>query len=409
MSEIDRYETLFGPMFHYADDEVIGRSLRQYGQWAIDEIALIAHIMRSEPAGDFIDLGANVGTHTIGIASLFPMVEVFAFEANPRTHQLLSTNATANGLTNANLLNYLIGDVSGISRVVTNMADIGKNLGAVGFQVVPVDTRAGQLLLQVSVDDIYPADRTAAFVKIDVEGMELKALRGARATLARSRPAIYFENGVRADAGPLFDDLATLGYETFWHINFPFDEQNFRGDKVNVFGGSVEIGTLCVHQGSMMAEEMRACLTETSRPIDEHAWYQCVALNARLREALRANFHRNDRAAWLRSELLQRRPGEPDCPTASPPDATAATELAPAASSGDRPMPSFAEIRRATLLDIPGDVLRPLLLPYIAAAPLDEEAYLQRYPDVAEAVATQRIGSAREHYVIAGYFEGRRS
>jgi hypothetical protein len=163
---------------------------------------------------------------------------------------------------------------------------------------------------------------------------------------------------------------------------------------VNVFGGSVEIGTLCVHRASAMAEEMRASLTATSRPIDEHAWYQCVALNARLREALRAGFRHDDRAAWLRSELLERRPAEHDSADAA---------------AGDRPMPSFAEIRRATLLDIPGDVLRPLLQPYIATAPLDEEAYLQRYPDVAEAVATQRFKSAREHYVIAGYFEGRRS
>jgi hypothetical protein len=87
VSTIDRYETLFGPMFHYADDEVIGRSLRRYGQWAIDEIALIAHIMRKEPKGDFIDLGANVGAHTIGIATLFPEIEVFSFEANPRHRQ----------------------------------------------------------------------------------------------------------------------------------------------------------------------------------------------------------------------------------------------------------------------------------------------------------------------------------
>jgi len=398
MSEIDRYETLFGPMFHHADDEVIGRSLREYGQWAIDEIALIAHIMRGEAPGDFIDLGANVGTHTVGIATLFPDVEVFSFEANPRTHQLLCTNVIANGLTNANLFNYLVSDVSAISRVVTNIADMGKNLGAVGFQVVPVETSVGQVLLQASVDDVYAADRSAACIKVDVCGMELKALRGARRTLETSRPAIYFENGARADAGPLFDDLKSLGYETFWHINFPFDEQNFRGNATNVFGGSVEIATLCVHRDSVMAAEARSTLPPTDRPIDQHVWYQCVASNALLRSALKDNFRRNDRAAWLRSELLDRRTGALDVAAPVPVEAAAA-----------RAMPSFAEIRRATLLDIPGDALRPLLAPYITAAPLDEEAYLQRYPDVAEAVATQRIESAREHYVIAGYFEGRRA
>jgi hypothetical protein len=164
-----------------------------------------------------------------------------------------------------------------------------------------------------------------------------------------------------------------------------------------VFGGSVEIGTLCMHRDSATVAEVRASLTETSRPIDEHAWHQCVALNARLREALRASLRCADRAAWLRSELLDRRTGGQDA--ASMPDEPAVV----------RAMPSFAEIRRATLLDIPGNALRPLLTPYITAAPLDEVAYLQRYPDVAEAVATQSIESAREHYVIAGYFEGRRA
>jgi hypothetical protein len=38
---------------------------------------------------------------------------------------------------------------------------------------------------------------------------------------------------------------------------------------------------------------------------------------------------------------------------------------------------------------------------------LDEAWYLETYPDVADAVARQAIGSAREHYLNFGYFEGR--
>jgi FkbM family methyltransferase len=396
MSEIDRYETLFGPMFHYMDDEVIGRSLQRYGQWALDEIALIADIMRREPRGDFLDVGANVGAHTIGVATLFPAACVFAFEANPRTFQLLCTNITANGLTNVTALNYLVGDASCMTRTVTSFADAGRNLGAIGFQTVPVETASGQLMLQIAIDDVHPPAGRVAFVKADVEGMEAKALRGAHALLERWTPAIYFENGAQADSGPLFDDLATLGYETFWHINFPFDADNFGGDPQNVFGGSVEIGTLCVHRDSDSLAEIAAHLAPTARPIDSAAWHRCVALNARLRDALRATLRSNDRAAWLRGELLRRR-------------ATGADEaqVAPDRVPPDKAMPSYAEIRRATLLDIPSSALRPLLQPYVAVAPLDEAAYLRRYPDVAEAVATRRINSAREHYVSAGYFEGR--
>jgi FkbM family methyltransferase len=399
MSEIDRYETLFGPMFHYMDDEVIGRSLQRYGQWALDEIALIADIMRREPPGDFLDIGANVGAHTVGVATLFPATEVFAFEANPRTFQLLCANITANGLRNVRALGHLVGEVSCMTRTVSSFADAGRNLGAVGFQTVPIETKSGELMLQVAIDDVHPPAGRVAFVKADVEGMEAKALRGARALLERWTPAIYFENGAQADSGPLFDDLAALGYETFWHINFPFDDRNYGGDPQNVFGGSVEIGTLCLHRASHSLAEIAAHLAPTARPIDSAAWERCVALNARLRDELRASLHGNDRAAWLRGELLRRRAGGPDETQTGGAPHEGATD--------DRAMPSFAEIRRATLLDIPGNALRPLLEPYVAAAPLDEAAYLRRYPDVAEAVATRRIDSAREHYVRAGYFEGR--
>jgi hypothetical protein len=51
MPEIECFASLFGPMFHYADDKLVGQSSRRYRQWAIDEIALISHIMRGNPEG----------------------------------------------------------------------------------------------------------------------------------------------------------------------------------------------------------------------------------------------------------------------------------------------------------------------------------------------------------------------
>jgi FkbM family methyltransferase len=395
MPEIDRFETLFGPMFHYVDDEVIGQSLRRYGQWAIDEIALLSHILRHGAPGDFIDLGANVGTHTVAIATLFPDASVYSFEANPSAYQLLSTNVTSNGLVNANLFNYLIGAFSAMARVVSNERDVGKNLGAVAFQVVPAEHATGRLMLQVALDDLYPIDDSVALIKADLEGMELSALRGARGTMRRCRPCLYFENGAQVNGGPLFDELIELGYETFWHINFPFDQQNFRGDPLNIFGPSVEIGTLCIHRENPAVEEFRKSLTPTARIMDERAWHQCLDLNARLRADIKATMTPNTRIAALRSDLLKdfRNGTGPGVDDMRPPVT--------------RIMPTFADIRRATLLDVPGDILRSLLTPYLVAASFDEVAYLRRNPDVAEAVAAQRIASAREHYVTVGYFEGR--
>lgn len=55
-----------------------------------------------------------------------------------------------------------------------------------------------------------------------------------------------------------------------------------------------------------------------------------------------------------------------------------------------------------------GEELRRILRPMVASAPFDEPWYMRRNPDVAQTVAGGRIASAHQHFVDAGYFEGRR-
>lgn len=58
------------------------------------------------------------------------------------------------------------------------------------------------------LDVLYPEDRFA-FIKIDVEGHELPALRSGRALLDRTRPIILFE------AGPVDEQVATASDDLF--------------------------------------------------------------------------------------------------------------------------------------------------------------------------------------------------
>lgn len=392
MRPVERFETQFGHMFHFADDAVIGRSFRVYGQWAIDEIALCAYIIgQNVNPGDFIDLGANVGAHTVAIASLFPTSQTFSFEANAPTFGILSSNVLVNGLENVNTFNYLIGETTGLCRVEVNEPAGPKNLGATSFRVVSFEGGTGRLMLQTRVDDVYPGDRSAVMVKVDVEGMDVEALLGTRSILERCRPTIYFENAVQENSGRLFDYLGALGYQTFWHINYPFDEQNFRGEISNIFGGAVEVATLCVHSENPQIEYFRQNLTATQNLLDNRAWQQCVSLNARLRDELRARWAKHSGLAVFRDHLLKQfKIGG---------DGQGWHEIGV--------LPSFVAVRQAMLLDVSTETLRRLLVPYIEATPLDEPAYLVRHPDVAAAVGAGQFASARHHYVQTGYFEGR--
>lgn len=52
-------------------------------------------------------------------------------------------------------------------------------------------------------------------------------------------------------------------------------------------------------------------------------------------------------------------------------------------------------------------LLRSLLAPMIESIDFDERWYLEKYPDVKDAIAKGQLESAHAHFVVSGYFENR--
>jgi hypothetical protein len=138
-----------------------------------------------EPGDRCIDVGANVGVHTVRLAKLAgPQGEVIAIEPNEEAARRAASNLALNQVTNARVM----------------------NAAATG--------QAGAKVPTVSIDDICPGP--VALIKIDAEGHEAAVVTGAAATIDRYSPNIIFGYTPYLPASPArgpFAGLAGRGYE----------------------------------------------------------------------------------------------------------------------------------------------------------------------------------------------------
>jgi len=129
------------------------------------------------------DIGANIGTYTVPLARLVgPSGHVISFEPNRPTYACLRQNIRQNRLANVTLIRAAAGPESGTAGLVVTADNFGEvHLAPPGgvetarVAVTTVDAEVARLRLH-RVD----------FIKIDVEGFELAALRGATRTLANN-------------------------------------------------------------------------------------------------------------------------------------------------------------------------------------------------------------------------------
>ncbi|MER3500822.1 MAG: hypothetical protein C4295_04965 [Candidatus Fervidibacterota bacterium] len=141
--------------------------------------------------GDVVlDIGANIGYYTLLLARLVGEKGlVVAVEPHPANFHLLEWNLRINGIRNVCLVHAAISDTDGIASLY--LAE-GSNWHAlnpterttertVDVIAMTIDTLAQQL------------ERPVALLRMDIEGWEAKALRGAPQTLLHHRPAIVME------------------------------------------------------------------------------------------------------------------------------------------------------------------------------------------------------------------------
>lgn len=127
--------------------------------------------------GRALDVGANIGNHSIYYSRHFKNVD--SFEPHPRIAKLLRFNTEPAG--NIVVQEYGVGDESGTSV----MNEVAGNIGASSIGT-------GDISIEIRTIDSFGYD-DVVFMKVDVEGFEKQVLRGARETIARCSPILIVE------------------------------------------------------------------------------------------------------------------------------------------------------------------------------------------------------------------------
>src|SRR4051794_25433579 len=97
-------DTWHGTMLYNINDRFIGKCLDLYGQWAYGELVATMDYAKD---GIVLDVGANIGTHTLVYSHVAK--GVIAFEPVIGIFQMLCTNLALNCIENVFPLNIAIG------------------------------------------------------------------------------------------------------------------------------------------------------------------------------------------------------------------------------------------------------------------------------------------------------------
>jgi FkbM family methyltransferase len=220
------------------NDRYIGRSLDVYGEWAEAELDLLSQVLK--PGDIVLDVGANIGTHTVPLArKVGETGAVVAFEPQRLTFQFLCGNIALNALTNVLCHNVVVSDAAGQAIIPALDPTIEWNFGSLTSE----GHKEGERVQAIRIDDLKLA--RCNLIKIDVEGAEIRVLHGARATIKARRPVLFVENNTEQGSPAILKALDQLEYACWWHIPHYFNPNNYFGSTEQLFGNYYEANVLC--------------------------------------------------------------------------------------------------------------------------------------------------------------------
>ena len=214
-----------------SDDEYIGPMIARGHEW---DRWMRRDVRRWHvPGTEILDIGANIGYNTMMFSDYGPVV---SFE--PMFHKIVELNVKSNALRyDVQIIPCALSDEKMVSKIYVPSRGCESNTlvnyGGTSFNLED-DMRGESVDAYCErLDDIYTG--IPSFIKIDVEGHELKVLKGAEQTLRKHKPTVLIEIHDFSEDNVVHKFMLSLGY----------DAPETRPDKVYMYIGQTASSPSC--------------------------------------------------------------------------------------------------------------------------------------------------------------------
>ena len=251
MKNIKKQKLKHGIFSYYTNDEYIGKSLSEYGEWSETEIILLKQLVKGNE--NIIEVGSNIGTHTIPLAKhVLNGGLVYAIEPQSQNYKLLSKNIKDNKLKNVKILKFAISSKQGEAYMNIFNENMTNNYG--DSKIFANNFRNSESVKVKTLDQLFYDDnkeiKTIKLIKCDAQGQELNIILGSKKIINTHKPFLYLENDDINTSKALIDKIKEMKYIMFWHLPPLYNPNNFLKNSNNIFPKIISCNMLCIHQST---------------------------------------------------------------------------------------------------------------------------------------------------------------
>lgn len=186
-----------------------------------------------------IDLGGNIGTHSIVMSKLVGTGTIFTFEPQSLVFSILQNNLLLNNCNNVVTYRFACSDSDFKTISMQPFSFSGKKINN-GALRIDTNYFSGDLALTRTLDSFN--FKRLDFIKMDIQGSEVKALRGAKKTINNHRPYMFIEieekhlNAMNTSTKELIEVILSFNY-CLYRIenNYPCDHICVPLEKIEEF------------------------------------------------------------------------------------------------------------------------------------------------------------------------------